>query len=131
MPKKKLSRSKIVKKLDAIFSRYIRKKNSKNNLAKCFTCGKVDEWLYLQCGHFQSRRHYATRWSEVNCQVQCSGCNIFKHGEQYKFSLELNKKYGSTTANDLHIQSHKEVKYSTDDLLEMIKKYQELFDNLK
>ena len=65
MPKKKLSRSKIVKKLDAIFSRYIRKKNSKNNLAKCFTCGKVDEWKYLQCGHFQSRRHYATRWDEV------------------------------------------------------------------
>ena len=131
MPKKKLTRSKIVKKLDAIFSKYIRKKNSKNGLATCFTCGKVDEWKYLQCGHFQSRRHYATRWDDKNCQVQCSGCNLFKHGEQYKFSLELNKKYGSTTANDLHKQSQNEVKFSSDDLLEKIKKYQELFDNLK
>lgn len=129
--KKKLSRSKIVKKLDAIFSKYIRKKNSVHGKATCFTCGKVDEWKYLQCGHFQSRRHYATRWDEKNCQVQCSGCNLFKHGEQYKFSLELNKKYGSTTANDLHIKSQTEVKFSTNDLLEMIKKYKELFDNLK
>jgi hypothetical protein len=129
--KRKLSRSKVVKKLDAIFSKYIRKKNSTHGKATCFTCGKVDEWKYLQCGHFQSRRHYATRWDEVNCQVQCSGCNLFKHGEQYKFSLELNKKYGSTTANDIHIKSQQEVKFSTNDLLEMIKKYEDLFNNLK
>ena len=128
---KKLSRSKVVKKLDTIFSQYIRKKNSDHGKAICFTCGKVDEWKNLQCGHFQSRRHYSTRWDEVNCQVQCAGCNVFKYGEQYKFSIALNAKYGESTADDLLHKAKKQVKYHTHELIEMIKKYQQLYDNLK
>tara|TARA_R110000744_G_scaffold270372_2_gene383548 strand:- start:931 stop:1323 length:393 start_codon:yes stop_codon:yes gene_type:complete len=128
---KKLSRSKVVKKLDTIFSQYIRKKNSDHGKAICFTCGKVDEWKNLQCGHFQSRRHYSTRWDEVNCQVQCAGCNVFKYGEQYKFSIALNAKYGESTAKDLLKKAKKQVKYHTHELIEMIKKYQQLYDNLK
>jgi len=41
--KKKLSRSKIVKKLDSIFSKYIRQRNAINGVAECFTCGKKDK----------------------------------------------------------------------------------------
>ena len=128
---KKLSRSKIVKKLDTIFSQYIRKKNSDHGMSQCFTCGKIDDWKKLQNGHFQSRRHYSTRWDEVNCQVQCAGCNVFKYGEQFKFGLELNKKFGSGTAENLHIKSKQQIKYQNFELLEMIKYYQEMFDNLK
>ena len=41
----KLSRSKIVKKLDAIFSQYIRLKDADHNGdVKCFTCGKVSHY---------------------------------------------------------------------------------------
>ena len=71
---KKLTRTKLVKKLDTIFSQYIRKVNSDNEISTCFTCGKQDHWKKLQNGHFQSRRHYSTRWDETNCQVQCAGC---------------------------------------------------------
>ena len=76
---KKLTRSKLVKKLDAVFSQYIRLKDADEfGNATCFTCGKVDHWKKLQNGHFQSRKHYATRWDEMNCQVQCvSGCNMY------------------------------------------------------
>ncbi len=108
---KKLSRTKIVKKLVTIFIQYIRKKNSDHGKATCFTCGKIDEWKKLQCGHFQSRRHYSTRWSESNCQVQCAGCNVFKYGEQFKFGLELDKKFGEGNAEDLHIKAQKQVKF--------------------
>ena len=128
---KKITRSKIVKKLDAIFSQYIRKKNSIHGKAKCFTCGKIDQWKKLQNGHFQSRRHYSTRWNETNCQVQCAGCNVFKYGEQFKFALELDNKYGSGTAQELHIKAQKQIKFQTFELLEMIKYYQDLFNELK
>tara|TARA_R110000765_G_scaffold184249_1_gene290054 strand:+ start:1966 stop:2361 length:396 start_codon:yes stop_codon:yes gene_type:complete len=131
MPKKKISRSKVVKKLDTIFSQYIRKKNTDQEKATCFTCGKVDEWKNLQCGHFQSRRHYSTRWDEVNCQVQCAGCNVFKYGEQYKFSIALDTKFGSGTAQGLSIKAQTQKKIETFELLEKIKYYQQLFDNLK
>ena len=89
---KKLTRSKIVKKLDAVFSQYIRQKNAINEIATCFTCGKQDHWKKLQNGHFQSRRFYSTRWNEQNCQVQCSGCNVFKYGEQFIFGKKLDQK---------------------------------------
>ena len=131
MTKKKLSRSKIVKKLDTIFSKYIRKRNSIYGKAKCFTCGKIDEWKNLQCGHFQSRRHYSTRWHEVNCQVQCAGCNVFKYGEQYKFSLALDSQFGANTAENLSILAQTQIKIETFELLEKIKYYEYLFDNLK
>ena len=127
----KLSRSKIVKKLDAIFSQYIRLKDAdhKGNVS-CFTCGKVSHYkVGMQCGHFQSRKHYATRWLEMNVAVQCVGCNVYKFGEQFVFGKYLDQKYGNGTAEQLYIKSKETVKYSNDELLDMIKHYKELVDS--
>ena len=125
---KKLTRSKLVKKLDTVFSQYIRQKNSSDEIATCFTCGKNDHWKKLQNGHFQSRRHYSTRWDEINCQVQCAGCNVFKFGEQYIFGNKLDQKYGSGTARKLHIKAQQIIKLSDNDLVEMIKRYKNFVD---
>jgi len=125
---KKLTRSKLVKKLDTVFSQYIRQKNSSDEIATCFTCGKNDHWKKLQNGHFQSRRHYSTRWDEINCQVQCPGCNVFKFGEQYIFGNKLDQKFGSGTARKLHIKAQQIIKLSDNDLVEMIKRYKNFVD---
>ena len=125
MPRKK-TRSQVVKKLDKIFSIYIRTRFSINEIAQCFTCGKKNHWKKLQCGHFQSRRHYSTRWDTVNCQVQCSGCNVFKSGEQFLFGRRLDAKYGHGTADKLYKKARKTVKLSTLDLEMLINKYEDL-----
>lgn len=127
---KKPTRTKLIKKLDSVFSQYIRKVNSVNEIATCFTCGKEDHWKKLQNGHFQSRRHYSTRWDEVNCQVQCAGCNVFRHGEQFLFSQYLDVKYGEGTARRLHIKSQQTIKFLDYELEEMIFKYQNLVNNM-
>ena len=125
MPKK-LTRSKLVKKADTIFSEYIRKRYANHNgVAECFTCGKTDHYKKLQCGHFQSRRHYNTRWDELNCQVQCVRCNMFRGGEQYKFGLYLDKKYGRGTSEKLYKKANRSVKLSNSDLLEIINYYKQ------
>ena len=126
MAGRKLTRSKLVKKLDTVFSIYIRRKESVNEIATCFTCGKQDHWKKLQNGHFQSRKHYSTRWDEVNCQVQCAGCNVFRYGEQYKFSLGLDQKYGEGTAEMLLIRAKQVFKISDFELEDLIKKYKSL-----
>ena len=118
-----MTRSKLVKKLDKLFSLYIRNRYSKNSKAKCFTCGKVDDIKGLHAGHFMSRKHYSTRWDETNVQVQCPKCNLFGQGEQYTFSKNLDKKYGKGTADKLHRKARKVVKLSTNDLKELIEKY--------
>lgn len=129
MPSKKPSRSKIVKKLDAVFSQYIRLKEADDlGNATCFTCGKIDHWKKLQNGHFQSRKHYSTRWLEKNCQVQCAGCNVFRYGEQFLFSKYLDEKYGDGTSEELHIKAKQIVKFTNNELQDMIKHYKNLVD---
>ena len=119
MPKKKLTRSKLVKKLDNIFSQYIRLSNSVNDIAECVTCNKKDHWKKMQCGHFQSRKHYSIRWDERNVAVQCAGCNVFRYGEQFKFSLYL----GVKLSEELLQKSRETVKFADVDLLEMADYY--------
>jgi len=123
---RKKSRKNIIKTLDKEFSEYIRRRYAKNNIAECFTCGKRDHWKKMQCGHFQSRKYYSTRWNEDNCQVQCVGCNMFKGGEQYKFGLQLNKKFGDSKAEKLFLLAKKTKKFINFELLEMIKHYRKL-----
>ena len=82
----------------------------------------------MQCGHFQSRKFYATRWEELNCQVQCYSCNVMKYGEQYKYGLELQKEYGEDLPEELLTMSRQIVKFSNDDLLDMINRYKQLVD---
>ena len=124
MPKKP-SRKTLVNKADKVFSEYIRRRYADDNgVTECFTCGKKDHWKKLQCGHFQSRKHYATRWNEDNCQVQCAGCNVFRYGEQYTFGRNLDINIREGLAEELNILSNKIVKYDNHDLMSLIEYYQ-------
>ena len=120
--KKKLTRSKLVKKLDKIFSIYIRNRDAdKNGTCTCITCDRKFYWKNIQAGHFMSRKHYSTRWDERNVYSQCSRCNVFNAGEQYKYSLFL----GKETAEDLLQKSRQIIRYTDADLEELILLYQD------
>ena len=121
--KKNVSRGKLVSKLDSIFSQYIRRRKAVDDIVECWTCGKVDFYKKMQNGHFQSRTHYATRWNEINCQVQCVGCNMFKSGQQYIFGKNLDSKYGEGTAHELYMKAKMITKITTPEIKEMIEKY--------
>lgn len=126
MPRKP-SRKTLVKKLDTIFSKYIRAKGAdKYGICTCVTCNRKYPIKNIQAGHFMSRRHYSTRWDELNCYPQCYGCNVMQQGQIYKFSLYL----GKELSESLYLQSQKVVKFSNDDLLEMIDDYAEKLESL-
>jgi hypothetical protein len=127
---KKLTRSKLIKKLDKVFSLYIRLRFAKNEIAQCFTCGKKDHYKRLQCGHFQSRKYYSTRYDEINCQVQCAGCNVFRYGEQFIFGKNLDLEYGSGCSESLYYKAKQIKKYTTSDIEELINKYNSLIKEL-
>jgi hypothetical protein len=122
MAKKKSTRTQVVAKLDKVFSEYIRRRYAVNEIATCVTCSKEDHWKKLQAGHFMSRKHYSTRWDEENVQVQCASCNVFRYGEQFKFSQYL----GQSKAEELQAKSREIVKFSTAELEEMIAYYKDL-----
>ena len=119
-PAKKPVRSKLVKKLDVIFSQYIRNKYAnKRGMVKCFTCDREYEVKNIQNGHFQSRRSYATRWEEDNCRPQCLKCNMYDQGRQYEFGLKL----GQQLAEEMYIKSQQIIKFTSDELIEKIDHY--------
>ena len=125
--------SKLKKELDKIFSVFIRLRDATDEgLCQCFTCGKVSHYKTgMQNGHFQSRSFLSTRFDEENCQVQCVGCNMFKQGEQWKFGMNLNAKYGIGTSNKLEFISRQKVKFSRIDYEDKISYYKEAVEKLK
>jgi len=125
--------SKLKKELDKWFSLYIRLRDATDQgMVECFTCGKVAHYKSgMQNGHFQSRKNLTTRWDLKNCQVQCVGCNMFKQGEQWKFGLKIDIKYGQSTSNDLEFlatQIHKKARWEYED---DISYYKNIVNNLK
>ena len=123
--------SKLKKKLDVLFSQYIRRRNADHlGRVKCFTCGVEKHWKEQQAGHFQSRSHHSTRWDEVNVQVQCVKCNMFRQGEQYKFGLYLDQRFGDGTAEELENRAKTIVKLNRVDYEEAIERYKQKINEL-
>ena len=125
--------SKLKKELDKWFSLYIRLRSSNEfGYCQCFTCGVVRHYKDgMQCGHFQSRRFLPTRFDEENCQVQCVKCNMYSQGEQYKFGLALDGKYGEGTAEELEYLAKTTIKLGRVDYEEKISYYKSLVEKLK
>jgi len=125
--------SKLKKELDKWFSLFIRLRDATDEgMVQCFTCGCVKHYKSgMQCGHFQSRRFLATRFDEHNCAPQCVACNMFRGGEQFKFAMNLEAKYGEGTAEELEIKARSIFKYSRLDYTSRISYYKECVDKLK
>jgi len=123
--KKAESISTLTKKLDRVFSVYVRLLNSDDQgNVKCFTCDRVEYWRKIQNGHFQSRRYYSTRFEPQNCQPQCYGCNIGLSGAQYIFGVNLDKKYTEGTADSMVRLSKEVKKFTAYEMMELITTYE-------
>ena len=125
--------SKLKKELDKWFSLYIRLREANEyGMVQCFTCGVVRGYKDgMQNGHFQSRKHLATRFDDENCQVQCVKCNMYEQGEQFRFGIGLDHKYGEGTAEELEFLSRMVMKFSRVDYEEKISYYKAAVDKLK
>jgi len=121
---KSKSINQLVADLDKVFSIFIRLRDiDDEGFSYCVTCGKPMTLKTSQCGHFISRRHYATRWEEKNCAAQCVGCNIYTQGKQYEFGLAIDERFGVGTAQKLLIQSKNKFKKDKAILQILINKY--------
>ena len=109
-------RKKLVKKLDTVFSLYIRDRDK-----KCCTCGSVKN---LTCGHLITRSKYSTRWNERNAFAQCKSCN-FRHEYQPEIMTSWYiKKFGAEQYQSLVRLSNEVAKFSNTDLEMTISEYQ-------
>lgn len=124
----------LVKKLDGVFSQYVRLKNADvNGMVKCFVTGYIGLWngKEIQSGHFQSRRHYATRWDEINVQPQSRASNIFNQGAQIQFGQKIDERYGKGTALRLQQQTQNKFKLDKFKLQLLVNEYTDKLNELK
>jgi len=124
--------SKLKKELDKWFSLYIRLRDANEfGMVQCFTSNRVYHYKSMHAGHFMSRKRLATRWCESNVQPQSPADNLFGQGEQYKFGLNLDAKYGDGAAEELQIKSLQTLKMTRVDYEEKISYYKDLVEKLK
>ena len=120
-----------ISKADTWFSRFIRLRDATESngilVNKCFTCNKPKEAKELECGHYQSRKHTSTRWSELNALPQCPYCNKWKYGEAEKMAIALDLKFGSGTAEKMRIEARNISKQNEDLIADY---YRNLVNNL-
>jgi hypothetical protein len=92
MKRKKLpSFSSLERKLDTVFSRYIRKRDANaHGWVHCCTCGKAFEVSQVHAGHYVKRSHRSLRWHPQNVHAQCASCNVFRGGVQDEYARPQN-----------------------------------------
>lgn len=113
--------AKLKKEADAWFSKYIRVRDSDSDgYGECITCGTRKFWKEAQNGHFVRRSVNALRYDELNCNLQCVGCNMFKAGELYLYGKALDMKYGDGTADALQARRFETHKLTIPELEQII-----------
>ena len=85
----------------------------------------------MQCGHFFSRRYYATRWDENNVRVQCVSCNVFHEGEKIIFTQKLFKEIGVEKMQLLGIKKNNIVNMGIFELKTLITLYENKINKCK
>lgn len=95
---KPVSRSVLVKRLDAIFSLYIRLRDKKVSGGLCVLCLKRPIEV---CFHWISRGSFATRWDERNAVGSCKGCNFEETFRKQKYRDMFISRYGLPLREEL------------------------------
>jgi hypothetical protein len=113
----------LIEDLDSVFSRYIRIRESNNKgIAECYTCGKKDQWKYLQCGHYIKRSETLLRWDSRNARPQCINCNCNMHGNIDEYTKNLEIEHPGIT-EQLREESREVHKYSREELKQLLIDY--------
>lgn len=121
-----------VKKLDIMFSKYIRLRDAMpNGMIRCISCGQIKPYDKFDNGHYHSRTHMSTRFDEDNCHAECKYCNRYKADHMIGYRENLIKKIGKIRFDKLEWKAHKYRKWSDFELKDMIKDYSDLVNQLK
>lgn len=115
------------RKLDKIFSEYIRRRDG----GQCFTCPTRRSPKEMQNGHYISRSYNSLRYDEINCNTQCPACNVFKHGNIPSYAVALREKHGPDILEDLWKRAREVKQFSRPELEKLIEEYQEKLNDIR
>lgn len=116
--------SKLKKEADKYFSTYVRYRDGNiidgEWFSQCITSGQWIPIKKAQAGHFMSRRYNSTRYEEENVNAQSYRDNVLFYGEQYKYALAIDEKYGEGTAAKLAKMAQTPHQFTVEELQQII-----------
>lgn len=122
--KRRNSQATLIRKLDKVFSLYIRLRDiMPSGFARCISCGHIKRFEDVDCGHFHSRKHMATRFDEDNANAECKFCNRFSADHLIGYQRNLIQKIGRSRFDLLNIKAHSAMHYMDSELEDKIKHY--------
>jgi hypothetical protein len=123
------------RKLWAVMSIYIRTRDCFYTTGtiihgNCSTCGDLKPFALLDAGHFQKRKWTAIKYDEHNVAIQCKKCNGFNDGEQDRFAIEIEARWGKDELERLR-SSRGLKQWKSHELQELIDTYTRKLAELK
>ena len=120
---KRPSKSKLLKKADNIFSKYIRLRDAdKHWVVKCPLCWARMPRKQSQNMHFIKRACWLYRFDETNCHAGCYRCNVKLHWNYIEYTRYMIAEYWLDYVDKMRKESkkiHKEPKlYDYENIIE-------------
>ena len=131
---RKPSTASLVRKLDRIFSEYVRLRDSKPfgyKYFRCISCGQIKPFEQADAGHFIGRTHMATRFDEQNVWCECRSCNRFSSDHMIYYQRNLEQRIGKDKVDLLIARGRQTKKWSAFELELLIKHYTERIKEMK
>lgn len=124
---KPVSKSKLRKKADTIFSTYIRLRDAdKNGIVKCPLCWAKLFWKQAQNMHFIKRSCWLYRYDETNCHAGCYRCNVLLSWNYIIYTRYMQNLYWIETVDQMIANNKKLTKErSKEDYEKIINNYSE------
>lgn len=119
---KKPSRKKLIRQLDEIVSKIIRKK-----YRACVVCGSTRN---ITAGHLFSRAHYSTRWDFDNVFPQCLSDNLKHEYDPFPFYNWHVGFFGKKKTDEVYAKWKKISKFKDYELQAMYEKLLQVFNDL-
>lgn len=116
---------------DKWFSEKIRLRDADEfGMVTCVTCPHRAHWRDMQCGHFVTRGHKATRFHPSNANGQCAGCNL-SGGRHLRHADAIDRKHGAGTALEMERLGRTECKRNVAGLLFLASEFRKEVEKTK
>lgn len=91
---------------DKMFSHWVRMRAADSlGYIHCFICGLRLHWMDAVAMHCEPRICMSTRYSEINVQAGCAGCNGKPLGDRERFRDAIDARYGPCAAERNNMKS--------------------------
>jgi len=122
----------LTRKLDWIFSEYIRRKYSDENwMITCISCEKVIHWKESHNCHWLPRGKKQYRFDQDNCRPWCAWCNTFNQEKHIRvFTIKQIARLGAETVDIMNDNTKYVYRQGKTELRALIEEFTTKLNNL-